>query len=153
MCYDHSKSWDCDWNFLHGAWNVFVSAELAEPGILVPWCTAAQRSYLRTLLYGTQSPCLFSESVKKLDPKCWCIYYRVTFPSSEIQEDIQRFLEDSIPSGDEKLSFFACSSLIAFSMILAAVLTMLHCSCSSVNSLQQRNKNAICGINADWSHV
>ena len=46
MCYDHSKSWDCDWNFLDGAWNVFVSAELAEPGILVPWCTTAQRSQL-----------------------------------------------------------------------------------------------------------
>ena len=43
------------------------------PGILVPWCTAAQRSYLRILLYGTQNPCLFSDSVKNLDPKCWCI--------------------------------------------------------------------------------
>ena len=32
------------------------SAELAEPGILVPWCTDVQSSYLKTLLYGTQNP-------------------------------------------------------------------------------------------------
>ena len=41
------------------------SAELdsGRPGILVTWCTAAQYSYLRTLLYRTQKPCLFSGSI------------------------------------------------------------------------------------------
>ena len=45
------------------------SAELDSEklGILVPWSRAAQRSYLKNFLYGTQNPCLFSESVKNLD--------------------------------------------------------------------------------------
>ena len=71
------------WNVLRpskvlGSWLVFStrcmqrvgSVELAEPGVLVPWCTTAQRSYLRTLPYGTQNPCLFNESFKNLDPEC-----------------------------------------------------------------------------------
>ena len=30
--------------------------------------------YLRSSLYETQSACLFSESIKNLDLKCWCIW-------------------------------------------------------------------------------
>ena len=61
------------WSALSTTWclKCIGSAELDSetPGILVPWCTAEQCSYLRTSLYETQNPRLFSQSVKSLDPK------------------------------------------------------------------------------------
>ena len=68
------------WSALSATWcmKCVGSAELDSdtPGILVPWCTAAQCSYLRTSLYETQNPCLFNESIKNLDQNADAFEYQ-----------------------------------------------------------------------------
>ena len=62
------------WSALSATWYMkcvgLAELDSDTPEILVPWCTAAQSSYLRTSLYETQNSCFFIESIKNLNAKC-----------------------------------------------------------------------------------
>ena len=58
------------WSTLSATWCIECvgSAEIDSdtPGILVPWCTTAQRSYLRTSLYEKQIHACLASQLKTL---------------------------------------------------------------------------------------
>ena len=111
MCHSNPSKVLELWSALSVTWcmKYVGSAELDSntPGILVPWCTTAQCSYLRTSLYETKNACLASQ-LKTLMQSADALEYK---------DQVEGLL--SMPL--IKLLLLLFTSLIAFLMILAAV--------------------------------